>query len=231
MAENLHENHRDRVRKGFLANGFDIDTPPHKILEMLLFYSIPRKDTNEIAHRLLNEFGSLSAVLEAPPSALMKIEGVGERTVALLKLIMPIARRYLVEKTDIKEMGSMNDICDYISARHFGYDREVFCVTSLNNAGKILAFDKICEGDIAVVGVPLRDVIETILKRKATAAIISHNHPSGSAVPSIEDVEATKLVARALSTIGVRLLDHIIVVPDDYVSMVQSKQFFSIFKS
>ncbi len=231
MAENLHAKHRERVRKEFLANGFDIDTPPHKMLEMLLFYSIPRKDTNEIAHKLLNEFGSVSAVLEAPPRELMKIDGVGENTVALFKLIMPIARKYLAEKKDRKEIKTLNELCDFVHARHFGYDREVFCMTSLDNAGKILAFDKICEGDIAVVGVPLRDVIETILKRKASAIVISHNHPTGQAVPSPEDVEATKLVARAVANIGVKLLDHIVVVPDDYVSMVQSKQFFSIFSS
>lgn len=231
MAENLHKDHRDRVRKEFLANGFDIDTPPHKILEMLLFYCIPRKDTNELAHKLLNEFGSLSAVFEASASQLMKVEGMGENSAALIKLITPILRVYLADKKNKKDVHTFDELGEFIHARHFAYNKEVFCITTLDAAGSIIAFDKICEGDIAVVGVPLRDVLETVIGRKASAVIISHNHPTGSAVPSPKDLEATKTVAKALGNIGVKLLDHIIAVPDDYVSLAQSKQFIKFLES
>lgn len=231
MSENLHKEHRNRVRKEFLANGFDIDTPPHKILEMLLFYAIPRKDTNELAHILIKEFGSLSGVLDATPAQLMKIKGMGESSVALIKLISPILRVYLAEKKKIKKFNNFDELGEFVHARHFAYNKEVFCITSLNAAGNIIAFDKICEGDIAVVGVPLRDVLETVISRKASAVIISHNHPTGSAVPSPKDLEATKMVAKALSSIGVKLLDHIIAVPDDYVSLAQSKQFIHYLES
>ena len=91
---NPHEKHRQRVRKEFLENGFSDATPPHKILEMLLFYSIPRKDTNEIAHALLNRFGSISGVVDATPTELMSIDGIGESSVALIKLLIPIFRQY-----------------------------------------------------------------------------------------------------------------------------------------
>lgn len=225
MDENLHKEHRDRVRKEFLANGFDIDTPPHKILEMLLFYAIPRKDTNELAHKLLNEFGSLSAVFDATVPRLLKVDGIGESSAALIKLISPILRVYIADKKNVKKVNTFDELGQFIQARHFAYNKEVFCVTSINAAGAIIAFDKICEGDIASVGVPLRDILETVIARKASAVVISHNHPTGNAIPSRKDLEATKTIAKALANIGVKILDHIIAIPDDYVSLAQSKQF------
>ena len=231
MSENLHKDHRKRVRKEFLLNSFDIETPHHKILEMLLFYAIPRKDTNELAHILMKEFGSLSGVIDAAPAQLMKVKGMGESSVALIKLISPILRTYIAEKKQIKKFNTFDELGELIQARHFAYNKEVFCVTSINAAGNIIAIDKICEGDIAVVGVPLRDVLETVITRKASAVVISHNHPTGSAVPSPKDLEATKMVAKALGNIGIKLLDHIIAVPNDYVSLAQSKQFVEYLKS
>lgn len=230
MSENLHEKHRERVRKEFFANGIDHETPEHKVLEMLLFYCIPRKNTNEMAHELINRFGSFSAVLDASPRELMEVKGIGERAAMFLKLIMPVARYYGADKQkSIVEYSNMDHLCRDICDMYFGYTNEVFSVISLNNKGQRLGFDIICEGDVSLVGVSVRDVIEIILKRKATSVVIAHNHPSGLATPSASDIETTEMISNALSGINVKLLDHIIIVPDDYVSLRQSAQFEYLF--
>ncbi len=229
--ENPHKEHRLRVRNEFLANGFSDSTPPHKILEMLLFYSIPRKDTNEIAHALLNRFGSLPAILEASSSELMTVDGIGENSAALIKLMLPIFRRYENSKSyKGKEFHSMDEICEIIQKKYIGFSNEVFAVTSFDSKGRITAFDILNQGDSAAVGITTRSVVEKVLERKAACAVISHNHPNGNALPSPADVETTKRILLALSHINIKLLDHVILCDDDYVSMAQSSQYQYIFK-
>lgn len=228
---NPHKEHRDRVRKEFLENGFNDATPPHKIIEMLLFYSIPRKDTNELAHALLNRFGSIAGILEATHEELMRVEGIGQNSATLLKLILPICRYYqnnkISQNTAPKTMDSLGEI---LIKKHFGFTKEVFAITTFNNKGHIIAFDILNSGDVSSVGISTRSVIEKIIERKAVSAVISHNHPNGNALPSVTDIEMTKRIVKALSHISVPLLDHIIVTEDDFVSLSQSQQFSSIFK-
>ena len=229
---NPHEEHRRRVRKEFLANGFSDATPPHKIIEMLLFYSIPRKDTNKIAHALLNRFGSISGVVNATPTELMSVDGIGENSIALIKLLIPVFRHY---KSSSVEKGnapaSMNSICDYIMAKYIGFTKEIFAVTSFNAKGEIVGFDTLNSGDVAYVGLSTRNIVEKVLERKATSVVISHNHPTGNALPSPSDVETTKRIAALLATLGITLLDHIIVSNEDNdcISMAQTPEYHSIF--
>lgn len=231
MANNLHNEHRDRVRKDLLNHGFDDETPLHKIVEMLLFYSIPRIDTNEIAHELVNRFGTLSKILSAPESELLKIKGVGPNTVAFFKLISVVSRRNIREKfSRVKKFGSLDEIGDYLLMEYFGFTEETFAVTTFNGRGEKIGFDIIGYGDIESVGVSIRKILETVINRKATAIIISHNHPNASAMPSAEDIRVTENINDALSKVNVKLLDHIIVAENDYVSLAQSRQFEYIFK-
>lgn len=226
MSEDLHKEHRKRVRKEFIEHGFSDSTPPHKILELLLFYSIPRKDTNEIAHRLLNEFGSFSGILEADISDLMKVKGIGESSAVLIKLILPILRRYQCEKTaPTEKFENMDQICDYVIKKHFGYKSEIFMVTSFDNEGQLIACDKVGEGDVSSVGVSIREVVQVVLKRNSACVVLSHNHTSGLALPSKADIEMTQSLKTTLQQMGVKLLDHIIVVDNDCVSMLQSRNY------
>lgn len=228
--QNPHKDHRDRVRKEFLQNGFSDFTPAHKIIEMLLFYSIPRKDTNELAHSLLDCFGSLSAMLEAPYEELMKVPGVGENTAALIKLILPICRMYQNDKNkNTNCFNSIDSIGEYLLKKYFGFSEEVFAITTFNSKGGIIAFDILNSGDVSSVGVTTRNVIETVIKRKAVTAVISHNHPNGNALPSKSDIEMTERLSKALSHISVKLLDHIIIADNDFVSLVQSQAYSYIF--
>lgn len=231
MGEGVHDGHRERVKQEFLKNGFNESTPPHKIIEMLLFYSIPRKDTNEIAHELLNRFGSVSGILDAPVEQLTEVKGISLNTAALIKLIIPIARRYSLEKgAKTENYSNLDEVCKYLLQRYFGYANEVFSVTSFSGSGRMLGFDILGEGNISEVNVSTREVVETVLKRQAVCAIIAHNHPDGVAIPSEEDIMITKNIKSALSHINIRLLDHIVICGDDYVSMAQSRLYKRIFE-
>lgn len=228
--QNIHEGHRERKKRMFLEYGFHEETPQHEIIEMLLFYSIPRKDTNEIAHKLLNKFGSVSGIIDAPNAELLKIKGVTLHTVTLFKLIVPIYRQYSSDKYDKHyRFTNIDEICDFLLGKYFGYNKEVLAITTFSSSGKMINYDILTVGSVASVGVSTREIIEVVLKRNATCAIMSHNHPNGIAIPSDEDVEITKMVQKALQHIDVKLIDHIIIADNDYVSMAQSKIYKNIF--
>ncbi len=231
--DNPHKDHRKRVRKEFLENGFTNATPPHKILELLLFYGIPRKDTNEIAHALLTRFGSLSGVLEASTKELMDVEGMGENSATLIKMLIPIFRIYESNKAiKGKSYTSMDEVCDFLMKKYMGYKKEIFAITTFNGRGEMIAFDPLNLGDVASVGVSVRSVIEKVIERNAVSVVLSHNHPTGHALPSNDDIETTRKIHGVLKDMNIRLLDHIIIsnADDDCISMAQSANFQYIFQ-
>lgn len=226
----IHDKHRQRVRQEFLARGFNENTPEHKMLEMLLFYSIPRKDTNELAHKLINRFGSLAGVLEADVLQLQSVEGVGENTAALLKLILPIAGACYRKDTSKKDkFKNMDDIYFYLMRKYYGLSKETFSILSFDSSGKLVGFDFLSSGDIVSVAISTRTVMEILLARKAVSAIIAHNHPKGNALPSHSDLETTKQLVTALRQVNITLADHLILCADDYVSLRQSSEYAYIF--
>ncbi len=230
MDNNIHSGHRERIRQEFLSHGFDHNTPPHKILELLLCYCVPRIDTNPIAHEMIAKYGSVAGVLDAPIAELAKIKGMSERAATLIKLIMPISRRYLYDKSEEKPtFNSINQIGEYIFRHYIGLKQEKIGVMCLDNKGRLLSFRFIAEGDLLSVGLSLRDLAKITLDSGATAAVLCHNHPDGLALPSDSDVTLTAQAAETLSKIGVRLIDHIIVGDTDFVSMSQSEKYGYIF--
>lgn len=230
MGKDVHEGHRERVKREFLANGFNEKTPPHKIIEMLLFFSIPRKDTNEIAHDLIKRFGSVAGVLEAPVNELTKVNGISLHSASLIKLMIPIIRCYITEKNEKKmSYSNLDEVCEYLLRQYIGYNKEVFSVVSFSGSGRMLGFDVLSKGNVSEVNISVREIVETVLKQNAVCAIIAHNHPDGVAVPSDEDIAVTRNIQSALSHINIRLLDHIIISGSDYVSMAQSRLYKDIF--
>lgn len=230
MDKNVHDGHRERIRREFLQYGFNENTPPHKILELLLFYCVQRTDTNPIAHELIAKYGSVAGVLDAPVEELAAFKGLSERSAVLIKMIMPIARRYLYDKSEQKPMFcSLDAIGKYILMRYTGETQEKIGVMCLDAKGNLISFDFLGEGDIASVGLSFRDLAATVLRGNATAAVLCHNHPSGIAVPSENDVALTKQAAETLSKIGVQLIDHIVIGDTDFVSMAQSERYGYIF--
>ena len=230
MEKHLHNKHRERVREEMRNGGFTEATPDHKLLEFLLFYAIPRGDTNETAHRLLDRFGTLRGVLRAPKEQLEQIEGIGSNTSLFFDLLHMIMRRYEADRLIERDHCiSLNNIGKYLSEQYLGRDREVFSVVSFKNNGEMISWDILSEGDLGTVAVSNRVLLETVLRRGAACVVIAHNHPGGTAMPSQQDVDMTRSVAEALSNIHVTLLDHMIFAEDDYVSMRQSRQFIALF--
>ena len=220
--ENLHEGHRKRMKERFIKSGLD-DFAPHNILELLLFYSIPRGDTNPVAHRLIDTFGSLSGVFDATPEELAKVDGVGENSAILISMIPQIARKYLEDKADTANIvGGCSDIGAFLLPKFVGRTNEALMMVSIDNKNKIISCSVVAEGTVDSAKGSRRKIMEEAMKVKATRVILAHNHPCGVAVPSSEDVVMTKEIGRLFAQVGIELVDHIIVANDDYVSMAAS---------
>lgn len=229
--ENLHAGHRNRQRKLFLKTGFGPATPSHQMLEMLLYFAIPRKDTNLIAHRLIKRFQTIAGVLDAPEQELRSVEGVGDSVVCLLKMLLPILRRYNEEKANVSTRVMTHSTCiELLSKKYFGQSTEMVYMLFLNNTGRLIRCELLGEGNMASVRLSLRTVVELVVWYEATAVVLSHNHPMGFAVPSDSDCVMTRRLCEMLRKIDVKLLDHIIFAGDDCVSMAISNQYKHLFE-
>ncbi len=220
--ESIHKGHRERLKQRFLEDGLDNFTEI-QVLELLLFYAIPQRDTNELAHTLLNTFGSLAQVLEASVEDLKKVPGIKDHAATLLALVIDLCRFYQVncaEKTTI--LSTLEACSNYLVPRFFGRTRETVFLLCLDAKCKVLDCREIGEGSINAASISVRKVVETALAANATTVVLAHNHPSGIAVPSNEDIQTTQRIAAALNAVEIYLADHIVVADGDYVSMVQS---------
>lgn len=218
----LHDGHRARKRQQFLQHGID-SFADHEALELLLYYAIPRRDTNETAHLLLKKFGSLQGVFNAPVQELTKVEGVGENA-ALLLTLLPALRRRAALSTGGKAtiLGSVEQCGAYFLSLLAQERQEVLYQACLDGKNKLLCCKKLSQGSADCTALSIRQVVENALLSGAATVVLAHNHPSGVALPSDNDRAITLWVRDALKTMDIRLSDHIIVADDDFVSMNQS---------
>ena len=221
----MHDGHRQRLKERFSREGLD-NFDELQVLELLLFYCIPRVDTNPISHQLLEHFGSLSQVLEAPQHELERVPGMGPNAAAFLNLITAVGRYYMVNRSAQNTILDSTEACGHYLISHFyGRRNETVFLLCLDAKCKMLCCKEIGEGSVNSAGVPVRRVVETALGANATTVVLAHNHPSGIAVPSHDDVRTTHRIAAALDTVDIILADHIIVADDDFVSMAQSGKY------
>ena len=219
---NTHDGHRARLKQRFLEHGLD-NFNDLNALELLLFYAIPRQDTNEIAHRLLDRFGSFAAVLEATLEELKEIPGVGENTATFLKLIPQIDRRYLMSKTEERPQIRSSAQAGKILIPRYRFAREeIIYLLCLDSRNLLISCEELGRGTLGEANVSVRAIVERALKRNAAAVILSHNHVDGFAIPSHADQYATRQIYDALKLVGIMLADHIIVAGDDFVSFADS---------
>ncbi len=218
----VHDGHRERLKERFRTEGLDGFTEV-QVLELLLFYSVPRKDTNEIAHALLEKFGTLAQVLDANPADLEKVPGMGSNSALFLKLLSAAGRRYQISRTESASILRTVEQCGaYLQPRFFGRKHEAVFLLCMDAKCKVLACKQVGEGSVNSAGVPIRRIVETALSANATMVVLAHNHPSGLALPSADDIQTTKRLAVALDTVEITLIDHLVFSDDDYVSMAQS---------
>lgn len=218
----IHQGHRQRLKKRFRLEGLE-NFDDLYILELLLFYCVPRQDTNPLAHRLLARFGSLQRVLDSTAEELEKVEGVGENISTFLTLIPSVHRvcRMRREET-VKIINSYDDGGKYLFPYLADRKNENVYLLCLDAKRKVLSCDKVGEGSINSANISIRRIVEVALASNATAVVLGHNHPSGIAVPSAEDICTTQYVAKALKSMDIELVDHIVTADDDYISMVAS---------
>lgn len=221
----IHDAHRQRMREQIRQKGLDGFTEI-QVLELLLFYTIPRADTNETAHRLLDRFGSFVNVLQASERELREVEGVGEQSAFFLSLLPQVLRFYQIrESGDMKRARSTDEYISYLIPYFAELHDETVYLLCLDAKGKILGCEKIGVGTVNSANAPLRRIMEAAIRLNASMAVLAHNHPSGLAVPSKEDVQVTEFVASMLKSIDVVLADHIIVASGDAVSLYESRYY------
>lgn len=219
MDNKLHSGHRKRVKERFLREGLD-SFESHQVLELLLFYGIPYRDTNDIAHRLLDRFGTLSAVFEAETEDIASIKGVGKNTAILLSLIPQISRLYFSDKWGNRPLiNNTTKAGEYAVSLFTGRKYEVFYLICLNSQNRVNYAQIVHRGTINESPVYPRLIVEAALRHQANSVILAHNHPGGSMKPSGPDMDVTKKIKTALESISINVYDHIIVAGNKYISM------------
>lgn len=215
---NAHAGHRARMRDRYLNNGLD-GFQDHEILEMILYNCYTRRNTNDIAHKLLDTFGSISAVLEAPVDLLIEA-GVSETVAVTLKMIPDICRVYYDDRNSNKDkILLLADLGSYFVNKFIGRMDECLYLLLLDSKGKELFCGVVSYGSVSSSDVPVRKIVDLSLRYNAANAVIAHNHPSGVAIPSKADLYVTEVLFNTLKSVGVHLVDHIIVADDEFASL------------
>lgn len=219
---NEHSGHRSRMRERFLHTHFD-GFEEHQILEMILYYVYPRTDTNPLAHRLLNNFGSIAAVLDASVDALVDA-GLTKNAATFLVMLPDISRVYLNDRNNNQsKIIDFERLGEYFTAKFIGRDEETMILLLADAKGKEVYCGVVSKGSIHASEAPVRRIVDLSMRYNAATAVIAHNHPSGVALPSQADIKATTTISNALNLIGVMLVDHLIISDDDFVSLRETK--------
>lgn len=220
----LHKGHRQRVKEKFIQNGLK-DFTDVQVLEAALFFCIPQGDTNDIAHRLLNKFGSLSAVFDASDEYLLSVQGVGENTRTFLRFMPELMRRYRMDKiADDNVFESKEKIARYLSAYFMTSKSEHAVVLCFDKRRRLLGEETLTPDSVNAAS-GSRKIAEIAISMKADSVVLAHNHPSGICEPSNVDISTTNAIELSLSSIGINLIEHFIITCDNYIGL---KEYISI---
>ncbi len=223
---NVHQGHRQKVRDRYYETGLS-GMPDHNIIEFLLFFGIPQRDTNEMAHELIDRFGSFSGVLEAKRTDLLDVKGMTETAACLISLFLPVYKRY-VEDLHKKRpvLATRKDYINYL--KHLYLDspnNERMYILCFDSNNRLIACRKISEGDFSSSLFDIRKIASTILEVNAKKIVLSHNHPNGLIDPSVDDCAITAKLRDLTVLLNVKLVDHVIITDTSYFSMSSSGQY------
>jgi DNA repair protein RadC len=219
------EGHRKRLRERFEQSGLD-GFHDHEVLELLLTFVIPRRDVKPIAKQLLNDFKSLAAVFDAPQVVLQQVDGIGPQAATLIAAIPRLFDRYQKDRwtrgnRKEKIVVSTDDAVQRLHPVLETERREVFCILALNSQNVLLATETIQRGSVNRTAVFPRLVVEAIVKHRATAVILAHNHPGGDPTPSAADRQLTRRLKKILNDLDIHVHDHIIIAGPHYFSFAE----------
>ena len=219
----MHKGHRERMKKYFLDCGLD-SLSDHQVLELLLFYCVPRRDTNELAHKMIKEFGSLYNLFDSDPHVIARKCEVSLNVAILIAMMPQIARRYYTSKflLDRPVLNSTKKIGNYGIALMLGRTVEHFFIICLNSQRKLIESVLVAEGTVDETPIYPRKIVEIALKYHATSIVLLHNHPGGSFLPSQQDIDSTRKIISVLEPINIEVLDHIIISGNEYYSFVEN---------
>lgn len=218
-----HTGHRERMKAEFLARGLE-GWPDHRVLELLLFYTIPQGDVNDLAHELVERFGSLAGVLDASVEELKKVKGVGDHTAVFLRMLPAVLGRYQGARTRLSAIiNSPEEAYAWLEPYFFGARNEMVYVLCLDGKRQVLGVRKVAEGSIEMAEVNTRRIAEEAIGLRAAQIYVAHNHVSNLAIPSQADWLTTDTLRGALRPIGIELIDHLVFVDGDMVSLKDSE--------
>lgn len=216
-----HKGHRNRLREKYLKKGMDM-LSDDQALELLLFYALPRIDTNPLARKLIAHFGSLTSVLEASVPELMEVEGIGETTAALISMITPLGRRYMLGRNDPGAQLTTTQACgEYLVPYFFGARTEMVYLLCLDAKCKVLLCKLLEEGTVNSASFSIRKAVEVAISSHASTVVLAHNHTSGMPEASQADYDCTYQLRKALEPLEISLSDHIIVTDGSFISLAE----------
>ena len=228
MSEKDNQGHRERIKEKFLKNGID-GFAEYEILELLLTYCIPRKDTKPIAKDLLNKFKTLDNVFKADFDKLSVIDGLGNNSIAFLKLIgdLPsiiykdeLKNKKLIDRETLK-ISNKDILLNYLRNK-IGYEeKEKFYVIYLSSSNEVIEFEENSVGTLDRSSVYPREIYKKVINLNAKSIILAHNHPSDNITPSKSDIELTNEIAKGLKNFGALLIEHIIITKNSYFSFLE----------
>ncbi|MBE6553024.1 MAG: hypothetical protein E7666_01630 [Ruminococcaceae bacterium] len=223
MSDKIHTGHRKRARDSALKNGMK-HCAEHELLEMLLYYSLPRIDTNPIAHALIERFGSVKGVLDAKVSELKAVEGIGDTSAHLIRVMAEILCRYLTDDPEKRyRFDDVGKIAEFLYPKFVGVNVECLYIMLFNNRLNLLACEKLSEGVINCSDVMTRRIAELVITTGAAAVLLAHNHPNGLAIPSLADRDTTDILRQYFDNMNVTLLDHLVFADQKYASIMRER--------
>ena len=218
--DNEHQVHRQRQKEKFLRNGFDV-FEEHEILEMLLYYAVPRKDTNQLAHRLIDSYGTFAKVCDAPVDVLQKDYGLSEAAAVLLKMLPQLAAAYMESSLDAQCID-MKNAAEILRPKFIGATVEKVAIALSDANDRLILCDVVAEGSLSATESPVRKIVDLALRHNAKYVYLAHNHPSGNILPSQSDLQVTRQLYDTLKGVGVNLVDHYIIGGSRYLSLRES---------
>lgn len=221
----IHDGHRQRLKERFRKEGLDSFDDLY-VLELLLCYCVPRRDTNPIAHGLLDRFGSLSGVLDANPRELETVDGVGESISAYFSMLKAVWRRYEIQRAATAQpLKTIRQCGAFIKPHFLNRENETVFLLCLDAKCKAIGCLMVGEGSVNSASISIRKIVEMALTANATSVVLAHNHPSGLAIPSAEDIQTTRRLGKALAAVEIALVDHLIFADGEFVSLAQSGKY------
>ena len=218
----VHTGHRERMRERFRKKGLS-DFAPHEVLELVLYYCIARKDTNEIGHNLIKRFKTINGVLQAPAKELEKVEGMGPGAAQFIKLLSQLCQYAGHEEDTINDvLYAETDYNRYLRNLFMGQKNELLYLLCLDAKCMVIDCFKIGEGSVNYINLPVRKIVDTAITANAVSVVLAHNHPGGFAVPSGDDIQATVNLGKILKAVDVTLVDHMVFAQGDSISMAKS---------